>query len=259
MLSINLKLILDSFYLYIIILISGITSGIINTLAGGGSLLTLPILIFAGLPPNIANGTNRVGLLIQSIFGTAGYHSKGIYSYPFSIYLGLSSLIGALIGAQIALEINPYVFNKILSIVMVTMVSIMLIRKKSFEDNFPERTSGKYLFFSLVAFFFIGIYGGFINAGIGFVIMFFLNQVNRLTLVKTNATKVFLVLIYSSGALFLFAFNGAVDWKLGLVLALGSSIGAWWSSRWSVKRGEGVIKPILVIAVSIMAVKLWFF
>ena len=142
MLSINLKLILDSFYLYIIILISGITSGIINTLAGGGSLLTLPILIFAGLPPNIANGTNRVGLLIQSIFGTAGYHSKGIYSYPFSIYLGLSSLIGALIGAQIALEINPYVFNKILSIVMVTMVSIMLIRKKSFENNFPERTSG---------------------------------------------------------------------------------------------------------------------
>ena len=72
---------------------------------------------------------------------------------------------------------------------MVTMVLIMLIRKKSFKDNLPERTSGKYLFLSLVAFFFIGVYGGFINAGIGFIIMFFLNQVNRLTLVKTNATK----------------------------------------------------------------------
>ena len=122
-----------------------------------------------------------------------------------------------------------------------------------------ERTSGKYLIFSLLAFFFIGIYGGFINAGIGFIIMFFLNQVNRLNLVKTNSTKVLLVLIYSSGALILFAFNNAVNWKLGLILALGSSIGAWWSSRWSVERGEGIIKQILVIAVSVMAVKLWFF
>ena len=259
MLSINLKLILDNIYLYIIIFISGLIEGVINTLAGGGSLLTLPILIFSGLPPNIANGTNRVGLLIQSIFGTAGYHSKGISSYPFSIYLGLSSLIGALIGAQIAIDINPFLFNKILSVVMVTMVLIILIRKKSFKDNLPERTSGKYLFLSLVAFFFIGVYGGFINAGVGFIIMFFLNQVNRLPLVKTNATKVLLVLIYSSGALFLFAFNNAVDWKLGFILALGSSIGAWWSSRWSVERGEGVIKQILVIAVSVMAVKLWFF
>ena len=123
----------------------------------------------------------------------------------------------------------------------------------------PERTSGKYLIFSLLVFFFIGMYGGFINAGIGFVIMFFLNQVNRLNLVKTNSTKVLLVLIYSSGALILFAFNNAVNWELGSILALGSSIGAWWASRWSVERGEGVIKLILVVAVIMMAAKLWFF
>ena len=112
---------------------------------------------------------------------------------------------------------------------------------------------------SLVGFFFIGIYGGFINAGIGFIIMFFLNQFNRLNLVKTNATKVLLVLIYSLGALFLFAFNNAVDWKLGFILASGSSIGAWWSSRWSVDVGEGIIKLILAIVVSVMAIKLWIF
>ena len=110
-----------------------------------------------------------------------------------------------------------------------------------------------------MAFFFIGIYGGFINAGIGFVIMFFLNQVNRLNLVKTNATKVLLVLIYSSGALILFAFNNAVNWELGSILALGSSIGAWWASRWSVERGEGIIKLILVIAIIMIAAKLWVF
>ena len=89
--------------------------------------------------------------------------------------------------------------------------------------------------------------------------MFFLNQVNRLPLVKTNATKVLLVLIYNSGALFLFAFNNAINWKLGFILALGGSIGAWWASRWSVERGEGAIKLILVIAVIMMALKLWFY
>ena len=254
-----MKLNLDNNLLYIIIFISGLIAGIINTLAGGGSLITLPILIFSGLPPNIANGTNRVGLIVQSFFGTVGYHSKGIYSYPFSIYLGLSSLLGALIGAQIAIDINPNLFNKILSLVIVGMVSIMLTRKKSFKKKMLERTSGKYLIFSLLAFFFIGIYGGFINAGIGFIIMFFLNQVNRLNLVKTNSTKVLLVLIYSSGALILFAFNNAVNWKLGLILALGSSVGAWWASRWSVDRGEGAIKKILALVVCLMAVKLWFF
>ena len=142
---------------------------------------------------------------------------------------------------------------------MLTMVLIMLIRKKTFENSFPERTSGKYLIFSLLAFFFIGIYGGFINAGIGFIIIFFLNQVNRLNLVKTNATKVSLVLIYSSGALIIFALNNAVNWKLGLILALGSSIGSWWASRWSVNKGEGTFRIILAIAVSLVAVKLWFF
>ena len=109
---------------------------------------------------------------------------------------------------------------------MVTMVLLMLIKKKSFQNNLPERTSGQYLMLSLVGFFFIGIYGGFVNAGIGFIIMFFLNQFNRLNLVKTNATKVLLVLIYSLGALFLFAFNNAVDWKLGFILAW-KLIGAW--------------------------------
>ena len=101
--------------------------------------------------------------------------------------------------------------------------------------------------------------GGFINAGIGFIIILFLNNVNRLSLIKTNATKVALVFIYSLGALALFAWHDAVDWTLGIVLALGSAVGAWWSSRWSVDQGEGVIKITMIIMVTAMSIKLWFF
>ena len=114
-----------------ILIISGFIAGVINTLAGGGSLLTLPILIFLGLPPNVANGTNRIGILIQSISGTLGYKSKGISSFPFSIYLGISALIGAIIGAKIAIDVKGDLFNKILAVIIVVVGLLIVFRPKN--------------------------------------------------------------------------------------------------------------------------------
>ena len=244
---------------YGLLILVGMIAGVINTLAGGGSLLTLPVLIFMGLPPNVANATNRVGISFQALIGTAGYRSKGVSNFPFNIYLGISALIGSLIGAQIAVDIKGDTFNKLLAVIMIIVVAIIVFKPKATDLQMPERLTGKYLFYAIIGFFFIGIYGGFINAGIGFVIILFLNNVNRLSLIKTNATKVSLVFIYTCGALALFAYNGTVDWSSGFVLAIGTSIGAWWSSRWSVDKGEGVIKIAMVIMVTIMSIKLWFF
>ena len=244
---------------YGLLILVGMIAGVINTLAGGGSLLTLPVLIFMGLPPNVANATNRVGISFQALIGTAGYRSKGVSNFPFNIYLGISALIGSLIGAQIAVDIKGDTFNKLLAVIMIIVVAIIVFKPKATDLQMPERLAGKYLFYAIIGFFFIGIYGGFINAGIGFVIILFLNNVNRLSLIKTNATKVSLVFIYTCGALALFAYNGTVDWSSGFVLAIGTSIGAWWSSRWSVDKGEGVIKIAMVIMVTIMSIKLWFF
>ena len=244
---------------YGLLIIVGMLAGVINTLAGGGSLLTLPVLIFMGLPPNVANATNRIGIAFQALIGTAGYRSKGVSNFPFNIYLGISALIGSLIGAQIAVDIKGETFNKLRAIIMLFVVAVIVFKPKASSLQLPERLTGKYLFYAIIGFFFIGIYGGFINAGIGFVIILFLNNVNRLSLIKTNATKVSLVFIYTCGALALFAYNGKVDWSTGFVLAIGTSIGAWWSSRWSVDKGEGVIKIAMVIMVSLMSIKLWFF
>tara|TARA_B100000767_G_C19733875_1_gene522993 strand:- start:985 stop:1737 length:753 start_codon:yes stop_codon:yes gene_type:complete len=244
---------------YAVLIIVGMLAGVINTLAGGGSLLTLPVLIFMGLPPNVANATNRIGIAFQALIGTAGYQSKGVSNFPFNIYLGISALLGSLIGAQIAVDIRGETFNKLLAIIMIFVVAVIVFKPKLSTIQLPERLTGKYLFYSIIGFFFIGIYGGFINAGIGFIIILFLNNVNHLSLIKTNATKVSLVFIYTCGALSLFAYHGTVDWLTGFVLAIGTSIGAWWSSRWSVDKGEGVIKIAMVIMVSLMSIKLWFF
>ena len=131
--------------LLILLLISiGFIAGVINTLAGGGSLLTLPALIFAGLDPVLANGTNRIGIFIQSITSVAGFKSKGIQPSKFSGYLGISALIGSLIGAQIAVDIKGETFNRILAILMIVIVFFMVFKPKVTLDEIAERIEGKY-------------------------------------------------------------------------------------------------------------------
>lgn len=244
----------------LILIIVGFAAGIINTIAGGGSLLTLPLLIFMGLPPAVANGTNRIAILFQTASSVAGFRSKGIHTFPFSIYLGISAFLGSIIGAKIAIDIKGETFNKILAIIMFVVVLLIVFKpKNSSLGNIVERTKGKYLWGSIFIFFFIGIYGGFINAGIGFIMLLILPMINKLSLVKANATKVTVAFIYTTAAVVLFILNDKIDWKLGLTLAVGNSTGAWFASRYSVKKGDGFIRIALMVIVSAMAIKLWFF
>jgi uncharacterized membrane protein YfcA len=241
------------------LILIGFIAGSINTLAGGGSLLTLPILIFLGLPPNVANGTNRIAILLQNIFTTAGFKSKGITTFPFSIYIGISALIGSLIGSQIAVDIKGDTFNKILAMIMVVIVFYMVFKPKTAIENVIEKTSGKHLWLSIILFFFVGIYGGFIQAGVGFIILLVLSSVNNLSLVKSNAVKVTVVLIYIIGSVIIFAYNDKIDWQMGFTLAIGNAVGGWFSSRWSVKKGDNLVRKFLIVMVLILAIKLWFF
>jgi uncharacterized membrane protein YfcA len=238
---------------------AGLFAGFVNTMAGGGSLLTLPLLIFLGLPPATANGTNRIAIIVSASSATLGFRSKNISSFPLSIYLGIAAFFGALIGSRIAVEIDGLLFNKILAIIMIVVVVLMVFKPNYKADLLQARTTGKTLIWSMVAFFFIGIYGGFINAGIGFIIMLFLNYVNKLDLVRVNATKVTLVLIYTTAALATFILSGHIDLKYGIALAVGNAAGAFFASRYAVKKGEGVIKTVMMVMVVAMSVKLWFF
>jgi len=250
---------MEEWYHYVLLVVVGFVVGFINTIAGGASLISLPVLIFLGLPPSVANGTNRVAIAIQTAIGVAGFKSKGVSTFPFNIYLGIAALFGSIIGAYIAVDIEGETFNRILAIIMVIVVLIIVFKPKINLEDVEERLTGKYLWIGMIAFFFFGIYGGFINAGIGFIILLFLNYVHRMNLVRANATKVAIVCIYTLAALAVFIYNDKVVWKVGLVLALGNGAGAWVSSRVSVRKGDGFIKTFLVVMVILMAIKLWFF
>ncbi|GGD40149.1 sulfite exporter TauE/SafE family protein [Muriicola marianensis] len=250
---------MEHWYHYPLLVVVGFVVGFINTIAGGASLISLPVLIFLGLPPSVANGTNRVAIAFQTAIGVAGFKSKGVSTFPFNVYLGIAALMGSILGASIAVDIRGETFNRILAIIMIAVVLIIVFKPKISLENVEERLTGKYLWLGMLAFFFIGIYGGFINAGIGFVILLFLHYFHKMSLVRANATKVAVVCIYTLAALAVFVFNDKVIWKVGAVLALGNGLGAWFSSRVSVKKGDGFIKTFLVVMVVLMAIKLWFF
>lgn len=243
---------------YLFLVLAGVGAGFINVVAGGGSLITLPLMIFMGLPPNVANGTNRVAIFAQNVVAVSNFNSKGVSSRSYSILIGSMALIGALIGSYLAVDIPEKLFNRILSIVMV-LVAILIAVKPSFQQDGIERLGQKHRIYGAIAFFFIGIYGGFLHAGIGFIMMLALVKINRFSLLKTNSVKVTVALIYTAAALGVFIWQGMIDWKVGLILAVGNSLGGWLGSNFSIKKGDVWIKRILLVAISVMAVKLWVF
>lgn len=238
--------------------LAGIFAGFINVVAGGGSLITLPLMIFFGLPPLVANGTNRIGIIAQNIVAVSNFSRKGIFIYPFSWYAGGIAIIGSVIGSYLALEMDDQLFNRILSIVMVaTGVAILLNNKNTAAISSVPVVKNQAV--SLFFFFFIGIYGGFIHVGIGFLMILILSRINQLTLRYANSIKVFVALLFSISSIIVFILNGAINWKVGFALAIGTSFGGYLGSHFTMKKSEKWIKLILILAIGVMAVKLWFY
>src|SRR5690349_17268605 len=241
-----------------LIIVTGFVAAFLNTVGGGGSLFSVPILTFLGLPITIANATSRVALLFQNVSAVGGFKSKGVeLPWPYSLYLGISSLGGGLIGAILASKIQDEIFNKIFVGVMI--LSVFLILYDPFKAAGEERLSAKHQTIGIILFFFIGIYGGFVQAGIGFMVIAVLSLVNNLTLVKSNYVKVFAAIVYTAVSVAVFAYEGKIIWQTGFILAIGHAMGGWYASRWSVDKGEVWIKRVMIVSVLAMAVKLWFF
>jgi uncharacterized membrane protein YfcA len=241
-----------------LIILTGFLAAFLNTVGGGGSLFSVPILTFMGLPITSANATSRVALLFQNAFAVGGFKSKGIeLPWPYSLYLGLSSLGGGLIGAILASRVEDRIFNHIFVAVM--FISVGLILWDPFKSKGKEKLDLKSQLTGSICFFFIGIYGGFVQAGIGFLVIAVLSLVNNLSLVKSNYVKVFAAIVYTAVSVAVFAYEGKIIWLTGLILAIGHAFGGWYASRWSVDKGEVWIKRVMIVSIIGMAIKLWFF
>jgi uncharacterized membrane protein YfcA len=235
----------------------GTAAGILNILAGGGSLLTLPVLIFLGLPPAVANGTNRIALLCQNIVAVGSFHRDGKLPWKLVLLCAPSAVLGSLLGARLAVTISDAAFKQILAGVMVLVVVLMIIDPARRLQLVPRDLTRGRAVVMICSFFAVGVYGGFVQAGVGFLIISAL-LVHGLDLVRINAVKVAVVLAYMISSLAVFALNDKVNLVLGLALAVGTSLGGWLGARLAVKQGHGFIRKVVMVAVVAMAVRLFF-
>ena len=232
----------------------GTLTGFINVMAGGGSTLILPLLIFFGLDASVANGTNRIGLLSQNLFGILSFKKENISQFKLSLKMAAFTLPGAIIGAIYATKISNEAFQKLLGIVMIGIVITMMIPSSKKFVN--EKIIGKVPWLIYPIMFALGFYGGFIQVGIGFLLMIALHRVLKMNMVYVNFHKVFIVMFYTIPALIIFMVTGNINWIYGISLAAGTGLGAWWSAKIAVRKGEKVIKIVLTIAILIMSLKL---
>jgi uncharacterized membrane protein YfcA len=241
---------MDEFSTWIILAVGGLVAGVINTLAGGGSLLTVPLLVFMGLPATTANGTNRIGVLFQNIVSTTRFRKEGLDGIRGALPILLPVLIGAALGATIASRMSAEIFRQVFGVAMIALLYPMLrhARPASGADSLEPRSK----FWNATIFFGIGLYGGAIQAGVGLFMIAALAR-SGLDLVRANAIKVVVIGALTLVAVPVFIAHGQVDWPLALALVVGFGLGGELGARAAVKGGERLIKPVLVLSVLAMA------
>ncbi len=237
----------------------GVVAGFLNVMAGGGSLLTVPVMVFMGVPGPVANGTNRIAILAQNITAVTAFFRRGFSDFRLSLSLAACSIPGAVLGAWVGTRLEGAWFNRVLALIMIGVLLVMFFggnKKKAGAETEPSR---KQLIWGHICMVGVGLYGGFIQLGIGFIIMPVLNRVMGLDLVRTNMHKVFIVMSYTVVALLVFASQVEILWVAGLALALGNSVGGWIATNVQVDRGEGVINLVLNSVLVVFIIKLLFF
>lgn len=243
----------------LILAVVGIAAGFLNVMAGGGSLLVMPIMVLMGIPGPVANGTTRVAILAQNISATAGFRRKGYSNLRLSLTLAACALPGAVVGAWFGTQLEGVWFNRTLAAVMVVVLILMATGRRPSPTSETPPTTRRRMIIGHLLMVGAGLYGGFIQAGVGFILMAILHRVMGIDLVRVNMHKVVIVGVYTIAAIAIFAARGSVLWTTGLALAAGMALGGWIGSHVAVGRGERLIRLIFNVALVALAVRLLFY
>ena len=234
----------------------GTVGGFLNVMAGGGSLLTVPVMVFLGLPGPVANGTNRIAILAQNVTAVITFARRGFRDFRLSLTLAACALPGAMVGALVGTQLEGEWFNRALAVIMVAVMLVMHFDRGSKampEDYHPTRRQMVAGHLMMVA---AGFWGGFIQLGVGFILMPILNRVMGFDLVRTNMHKCFIIATYTIAALLVFASQVELLWAVGLALALGNSFGGYLGAHFTITRGESLIRLVLNLVLVLFIIKL---
>ncbi len=237
----------------------GIVAGVINIMAAGGSMITVPVLVFMGVPGPVANGTNRIAIVAQNITAVITFFRKGYSDFKLSLTLTLCALPGVIVGAILGTRLEGLWFNRTLALVMLAIMLLMTFGKDTKVKQPVSPLTPKRLFIGHLLMLIPGFFGGFIQIGVGFILLPILNKVLGIDLVHANMHKAFIIGAYTIVALTIFITQVELLWLFGLCLGLGNSIGAWLGAHLAIRKGEKLIKNVLNVVLVVFIIKLLFF
>ncbi|PKL03697.1 MAG: integrase [Synergistetes bacterium HGW-Synergistetes-1] len=244
---------MNTAFTLLLIMLTGLVAGFLNVTAGGGTILTLPILNFIGLDLGVANATNRVSILFQNLSAIRHYHQNGKIDWREAATYIFPAIAGAILGTLSAVYMPPRVF-RIIAAISIFSMGILLVAKPKMWDapqgeplSLPKR---------IAALFLVGIYGGFLQAGVGFLLIWAISGGCKKNLREANVLKITIVAFYTMASLALFASFGMVNWTAAFALALGSVIGGNAGARFNLKANDRVIRWILTGVVLISSIKM---
>lgn len=243
-------------YDYPLLVLAGVAAGFVNMLAGNGSLITLPALIFVGLPANVANATNRVGITLQNVVGAASFYRRGKLDVRGALLFAIPTTLGSILGAQLAVDIDEALFRRVLAVIMVIMLVLMIVKPERWIIEKAHYSAKRLSFLQVVAFFAIGVYGGFLQAGVGIFLLVGLVLGAGYDIVRANAVKVAIVLALTFAAFMVFWANAQIEWLPGLVCGVGNMIGAWLGTHFAVRKGAVWVRWFVVVVVLLSAAEL---
>lgn len=235
---------------------AGAASGFINSMAGGGSIIVLPALMLAGLAPDVANGTNRIGILVQSVTAYADFRRLGVRDFKNAYLLLIPVCIGAIVGALTVRHVPNTALNYVIAGVMVLAASFLFIKPSQWVRPQMEVPSGfsrtPLVWLSMLL---LGFYAGFIQVGANFIALIILVLWGGFDLLHANAFKLLIQTAFTLIALPVFIASGKIAWIPGIALSLGAIGGAWIGARMAVKRGVKLVRVLLFVVVLLFAVK----
>jgi uncharacterized membrane protein YfcA len=241
----------------VILIAAGFGAGLVNVMAGGGSILTVPIMMFLGVPGPVANGTNRITIIAHNASAIVTYLRHGVPHAKLCVTLTLVAIPPALLGAWLSTKLNNEQFEGLLAIVMVAVLLLMQAPQVKKDGHDRQKPKNLMLGHTLMAL--AGFWGGFIQIGRGFVVLPIMHRVIGLSLVDTNILKVFIIFAYTLLAMFVFAATSEVLWLIGAIAAIGNVAGGIVGARLTLSHGEQLIRHVLTAAIIAMIIKLLFF
>jgi hypothetical protein len=233
----------------IVLIAAGILVGFINTLSGGGSVISLSLLILLGLPASIANGTNRISIFFQTFSSVSSFTRQKMFTSMKPIWLGIPATAGSVMGALTAVDMNEKIIEIAMCAAMVLMIFFLFYKPGKWLKENARLLNEPLKWWHFLIFFIVGFYGGFIQVGVGYFLLMALVLGVGYDLVKANAVKNLIVFLYAIFALAVFIINGQVNYLYGIILSIGSIIGALIASYFAVKKGAGFIRAVIILSV----------